>query len=59
MKTAENKMTEYQTWVVYCYDEFGAERKAGTVDAKSKGHAMAIVRKQGVSKVCDAVLKPQ
>ncbi len=52
-------MKKEQTWVVYCYDEYGAERKAGTVEAKSKGHAMAIVRKQGVSKVCDAILKDQ
>ena len=50
-------MKKEQTWVVYCIDADGSERKAGTVEAKSKGHAMSIVRKQGVSKVCDAVLK--
>jgi hypothetical protein len=54
---AENKVKKEQTWAVYYFDEFGAERKAGTVPAKSKGHAMSIIRKQGVSNVHDAVLK--
>lgn len=49
-------MKPEQTWIVYCIDSDGSERKAGTVVAKSKGHAMSIVRKQGVSKVTDAML---
>lgn len=53
----EKKMKVEQTWVVYCIDADGSERKAGTVSAKSKGQAMAIVRQQGVKKVCDAVVK--
>ena len=49
-------MKTEQLWIVYCIDSDGSERKAGTVIAKSKGHAMSIVRKQGTSKVSDAVL---
>jgi len=52
-------MKQEQRWVVYFYDDFGAERKAGAFSAKSKGHAMEQARKQGFTKVCDALPKAQ
>lgn len=48
-------MKSEHTYVVYFTDADGSERKGATVLAKSPGHAVAIARKQGVTKITDAV----
>ncbi|RYY11924.1 MAG: hypothetical protein EON55_13325 [Alphaproteobacteria bacterium] len=40
---------------VYFFDQFGAERLACTVSAKSPGHAMAIARRLGHTRLHEAV----
>lgn len=40
---------------VYCIDTDGSERLADTVLAKSKGHAISIARRSGITKITEAV----
>jgi len=42
-------------YAVYGSDSDGSERKLTTVTAKSSGHAISIARKQGFTKITDAV----
>jgi hypothetical protein len=45
-----------KTYQVYFTDEFGAERKACQVQAKSRRHAMQLAREQGIKGVSDATV---
>lgn len=42
-------------FVVYRTDSDGSERKATTMSAKSPGHAISIARRQGITKITEAM----